>query len=138
MWYYKNIGGNKSSIVDTYWQTETGGILISGLPGMTPMKPGSASLPFFGVYPVILDDMGKEMYGASKGYLAFKKPWPGIMRTLYKNKERYFTTYFKKFPGYFFTGDSAQRDSDGYYWIIGRTDDIIKVSGHRLGTAEIE
>lgn len=137
-WYYTVVGKKRCSIMDTWWQTETGGILIAGLPGCTTMKPGSASLPFFGCMPVILDDSGKEQYGIASGYLAFKKPWPGIMRGLYKKPEKYFSTYFKRFPGYYFSGDSAKRDGDGYYWIIGRTDDIIKTSGHRLGTAEIE
>ncbi|MBI5355908.1 MAG: AMP-binding protein, partial [Candidatus Aenigmarchaeota archaeon] len=123
---------------DNWWQTETGGIMISPLPGATPLKPGSATLPFFGVEPEILDDNGKELKGTATGSLAIKSAWPGIMRGVYGDKKRFKETYFKRFPGYYFTGDGALRDEDSYYWITGRIDDVINVSGHRLGTAEIE
>jgi len=138
MWYHRMIGKEKCPIVDTWWQTETGGILITPLPGAWPTKPGSATLPFFGVEPCILNDKGEELKGACQGVLAIKRPWPGTMRTVYGQHERFEETYFKLFKGYYFTGDGARRDEDGYYWITGRVDDVINVSGHRLGTAEVE
>jgi len=138
-WYYNIVGKKKSPIVDTWWQTETGGILITPLPGATPLKPGSATLPFFGVEPVILTEEGKEKEGNGvSGLLAIKAAWPGMMRTLYGDHERFKQTYFAMFPGYYFTGDGARRDEDGYYWITGRVDDVLNVSGHRIGTAEVE
>ncbi len=138
LWYYNVVGHGRCCIVDTWWQTETGGILITGLPGATPMKPGSASYPFFGVVPAIVDDAGKELEGEATGNLCIKNSWPGQMRGVYHNQERFHKTYFAQFPGYYLSGDGCSRDADGYYWITGRTDDVIKVSGHRLGTAEIE
>ena len=137
-WYYDVVGNGKCPIVDTWWQTETGGILITPLPGATPLKPGSATLPFFGVEPAILDANGKEQEGVASGPLVIKKAWPGIMRTLYGDFQRFKETYFSMFPGYYTTGDGAKRDEDGYYWITGRIDDVINVSGHRMGTAEVE
>jgi len=138
-WYYNIVGKGKSPIVDTWWQTETGGILITPLPGATPIKPGSATLPFFGVEPVILNEAGKELEGNDvSGLLAIKAAWPGMMRTLYGDHERFKQTYFGLYPGYYFTGDGARRDEDGYYWITGRVDDVLNVSGHRIGTAEVE
>jgi acetyl-CoA synthetase len=138
-WYYNLVGGGRCPIVDTWWQTETGGILITPMPGATPLKPGSASFPFFGVEPALLDDKGKEIKGNDvSGNLVIKSAWPGIMRTVYGDHERFRKTYFSIYPGYFFTGDGCLRDEDGYYWITGRVDDVINVSGHRIGTAEIE
>ena len=137
-WYSKVIGKDKCPVVDTWWQTETGGILISPLPGVTPTKPGSATLPFFGVQPVLLDSEGKEVEGEGEGNLCIKFPWPSIMRTVFNDDQRFFQTYFSAFKGYYFTGDGCKRDADGYYWITGRVDDVINVSGHRLGTAEVE
>ncbi|XP_017768260.1 PREDICTED: acetyl-coenzyme A synthetase [Nicrophorus vespilloides] len=138
MWYYKLVGGEKCSIVDTFWQTETGGHVLTPLPGATPMKPGAASFPFFGVQPVLLDESGKEIQGEGEGYLVFSRPWPGMMRSLYNNHDRYETTYFSKFPGYYCTGDGARRDADGYLWVTGRVDDMLNVSGHLMSTAEVE
>ncbi len=138
LWYHKVIGKEHCPIVDTWWQTETGGILITPLPGATPTKPGSATFPFFGVQPVILDDLGEELKGPAKGNLAIKVAWPGMMRTLYGDHERFRQTYFDQFPGYYCTGDGASRDEEGYYWITGRVDDVLNVSGHRIGTAEVE
>ena len=138
MWYRTQVGKENCPIVDTWWQTETGGILITPLPGATPTKPGSATLPFFGVQPVLLDESGNELEGSNQGYLAIKTAWPGIMRTVYGDHERFRETYFDKFPGYYLTGDGARRDEDGYYWITGRVDDVMNVSGHRIGTAEVE
>ncbi|MCK9462752.1 MAG: acetate--CoA ligase [Proteobacteria bacterium] len=138
LWYNKNVGHEKCPIVDTWWQTETGGILITPLPGAWGTKPGSATLPFFGVDPVVLDDQGKELTGACSGILAIRRPWPGLMRTVYGDHERFEKTYFEMFKGLYFTGDGCRRDEDGYYWITGRVDDVINVSGHRLGTAEVE
>ena len=139
LWYYNKIGKSKCPIVDTWWQTETGGILITPLPGSTPLKPGSATLPFFGIEPVLLSEDGKEIDGNNVlGFLAIKTPWPGIMRTLYGDHKRFRDTYFSQCPGYYFTGDGASRDEGGYYWITGRVDDVLNVSGHRIGTAEIE
>ncbi|KAL5021732.1 hypothetical protein ScPMuIL_000887 [Solemya velum] len=138
LWYHRVVGEEHCSIIDTFWQTETGGHVITPLPGATPTKPGSATFPFFGIVPAILSEEGKELEGPGEGYLVFKQPWPGIMRTVYGDHERFETTYFKKFPGYYTTGDGARRDSDGYIWITGRIDDMVNVSGHLLSTAEIE
>ncbi|XP_041060290.1 acetyl-coenzyme A synthetase, cytoplasmic isoform X1 [Carcharodon carcharias] len=138
LWYYNVVGNRKCPIMDTFWQTETGGHMITPLPAAIPLKPGSASFPFFGVVPAILNESGEELKGVAEGYLVFKKPWPSIMRTIYGNHQRYETTYFKKFPGYFVTGDGCRRDKDGYYWITGRIDDMLNVSGHLLSTAEVE
>lgn len=138
-WYFETIGEERSPIVDTWWQTETGGILISPLPGVTDLKPGSATLPFFGIEPAVLDPAsGKELNGKSEGVLVMKRSWPGQMRTVYGDHERFEATYFSQYDGYYFTGDGCKRDEDGYYWITGRVDDVINVSGHRFGTAEIE
>ena len=138
-WYYSVVGNNHCNIVDTWWQTETGGIMITPLPGATPVKPGSATFPFFGVNPVVLDDQGKELEGNDvSGLLAIKTPWPSMARTIYGDHERYMQTYLSPFKGYYFTGDGCRRDEDGYYWITGRVDDVINVSGHRMGTAEVE
>ena len=139
MWYHRVVGREKCPIVDTWWQTETGGILITPLPGATSTKPGSATLPFFGVEPVLLSEDGKEIEGNDvSGLLAIKASWPGQMRTIYGDHARFIDTYFKMYPGYYFTGDGARRDKDGYYWITGRVDDVMNVSGHRIGTAEVE
>ncbi|XP_053553108.1 acetyl-coenzyme A synthetase, cytoplasmic isoform X2 [Bombina bombina] len=138
LWYYNIVGEKRCPIVDTFWQTETGGHVLTPLPGATATKPGSATFPFFGVLPAILDESGEELEGEAEGYLVFKQPWPAIMRTLYGNHERFETTYFKKFPGYYVTGDGCKRDKDGYYWITGRIDDMLNVSGHLLSTAEVE
>ncbi|HEY5703624.1 MAG TPA: acetate--CoA ligase [Gammaproteobacteria bacterium] len=137
-WYHNVVGNGRCPIVDTWWQTETGGHLITPLPGATPLKPGSATLPFFGVEPCLVDDKGKELEGATEGALCIKRPWPGMMRTVYGDHERFIETYFKIYPGKYFSGDGARRDEDGYYWITGRVDDVINVSGHRMGTAEVE
>jgi acetyl-CoA synthetase len=139
-WYYKNAGKERCPIVDTWWQTETGGILITPLPGAIPLKPGSATLPFFGIEPILLDpEKGTELKGNNvSGVLAIKKPWPGQMRTIYGDHKRFEETYFQQYKGYYFTGDGCRRDEDGYYWITGRVDDVINVSGHRMGTAEVE
>ena len=137
-WYYHIVGNGQCPIVDTWWQTETGGHLITPLPGATALKPGSASVPFFGIQPVILDDQGNELEGECTGNLAFKFPWPGQMRTVYGDHQRFKDTYFSQFPGYYFSGDGCRRDKDGYYWITGRVDDVLNISGHRLGTAEVE
>ena len=137
-WYYEVVGNSNCPIVDTWWQTETGGILITPIPGAIPAKPGSATLPFFGVEPAILDNEGNEQDGVASGPLVIKAAWPGIMRTVYGHHERFKETYFAMFPGYYTTGDGAKRDEDGYYWITGRIDDVINVSGHRMGTAEVE
>ena len=139
LWYYNVVGEGRCPIVDTWWQTETGGILITPLPATTPLKPGSVTLPFFGVVPVILNEAGNEVEGnPASGYLCIKSAWPSLMRTVYGDHERFRQTYFDRFPGYYMTGDGATRDEDGYYWITGRVDDVLNVSGHRLGTAEIE
>ena len=138
MWYHRKIGKEKCPIVDTWWQTETGGILITPLPGAIPTKPGSAALPFFGVEPVLMDEEGNELSGAAQGFLVIKTAWPGLMRTVYGDHERFRQTYFDRFPGYYLTGDGCRRDEDGYYWITGRIDDVMNVSGHRIGTAEVE
>src|SRR5688572_262835 len=137
-WYYHVVGEGRCPIVDTWWQTETGGMLITPFPGATKLKPGSATLPFFGVKPAIVDQNGKILEGACSGNLVLLDSWPGQMRTVYGDHQRFVDTYFKQFPGMYFTGDGARRDEDGYYWITGRVDDVINVSGHRLGTAEVE
>ncbi len=138
MWYYKVVGEKKCPIVDTWWQTETGGILISPQPGAINLKPGSATKPFYGIKPVIVDEAGKILKGACKGRLCMAQSWPGQMRTVYGDHQRFIDTYFSQFDGKYFTGDGCKRDKDGYYWITGRVDDVIIVSGHNLGTAEIE
>ena len=137
-WYHRVVGDRRCPIVDTWWQTETGGILITPIPGAIDLKPGSATLPFFGVKPAIVDKTGRILEGACEGNLVLLDSWPGQMRTVYGDHERFTETYFKTFPGMYFTGDGARRDEDGYYWITGRVDDVINVAGHRLGTAEIE
>ncbi len=138
LWYHRVVGKNRCPIVDTWWQTETGGILITPLPGATPLKPGSATLPFFGVKPVMLTPEGKRIEGPGTGVLCLEEPWPGIMRTVYGQHERFRETYFSSYEGLYFTGDGCRRDEDGYYWITGRVDDVINVAGHRMGTAEVE
>ncbi len=138
LWYYNVVGNGRCPIVDTWWQTETGGILITPLPGATALKPGSATRPFFGVRPMIVDTDGRELDGAATGNLCIAESWPGQMRTVYGDHERFFQTYFATYPGRYFTGDGCRRDADGYYWITGRVDDVINVSGHRMGTAEVE
>ena len=137
-WYYRVVGESRCPIVDTWWQTETGTQMITPLPGATALKPGSATRPFFGVQPVILDEQGRELEGAASGYLAIKASWPSQIRSVYGDHQRMVDTYFSTYPGYYFTGDGASRDEDGYYWITGRIDDVLNVSGHRLGTAEVE
>ncbi|MEE2887740.1 MAG: acetate--CoA ligase, partial [Planctomycetota bacterium] len=138
-WYHKVVGDGRCSIVDTWWQTETGGILITPLPGCTPCKPGSATFPFFGVQPVLVDEDGQEIEGNDvQGNLCIKATWPGQARTIYGDHDRFLQTYFSQYPGRYFTGDGCRRDADGYYWITGRVDDVLNVSGHRLGTAEVE
>ncbi len=138
LWYHNVVGDGRCPIVDTWWQTETGGILITPLPGATALKPGSATLPFFGVKPVMVDAEGKLLEGACEGNLCIAESWPGQMRTVYGDHQRFVDTYFSTYPGRYFTGDGARRDVDGYYWITGRVDDVINVSGHRMGTAEVE
>lgn len=138
LWYYRTVGDSRCPIVDTWWQTETGGILISPLPGAIDLKPGSATLPFFGVKPILVDEKGKEILGEGEGNLCLTDSWPGQMRTVYRDHDRFVQTYFSTFPGKYFTGDGCKRDKDGYYWITGRVDDVLNVSGHRLGTAEVE
>ncbi|NLG76088.1 MAG: acetate--CoA ligase [Xanthomonadaceae bacterium] len=137
-WYHRVVGDGRCPVVDTWWQTETGGILISPLPGAIDLKPGSATLPFFGVKPAIVDNEGNTLEGPCEGNLVLTDSWPGQMRTVYNGHDRFIETYFKAFPGRYFTGDGARRDEDGYYWITGRVDDVLNVAGHRLGTAEIE
>ncbi|MBF0097601.1 MAG: acetate--CoA ligase [Magnetococcales bacterium] len=137
-WYYHVVGEGRCPIVDTWWQTETGGIMITPLPGATPTKPGSATLPFFGIVPEVVDEKGVKQEGATSGILTITQPWPGMMRTIYGDHARFFNTYFAAYPGRYFPGDGCRRDEDGYHWITGRVDDIIIVSGHNLGTAEIE
>jgi len=138
MWYHRNVGRERCPIVDTWWQTETGGILITPLPGAIPTKPGSATLPFYGVKPVMLTPEGQRIDGPGAGVLCIEESWPGIMRTVYGQHERFKETYFSSYSGLYFTGDGCRRDEDGYYWITGRVDDVINVSGHRMGTAEVE
>lgn len=137
-WYYKKIGNNHCPIIDTWWQTETGGFMLLPLPGATELKPGSVTLPFFGVKPVLIDNSGKLLKGVAEGNLVIMDSWPGQARTIYGNHERFEQTYFSLFKGMYFSGDGARRDEDGYYWITGRVDDVLNISGHRLGTAEIE
>ncbi|RYG61580.1 MAG: acetate--CoA ligase [Alphaproteobacteria bacterium] len=137
-WYYNVVGEARAPIVDTWWQTETGGHLITPLPGATPLKPGSASVPFFGIEPLLLDENAIPQHGETKGYLSMARSWPGQMQTLWNDHDRFKEAYFSRFPGYYFSGDGATRDTDGYYWITGRVDDVINVSGHRIGSAEVE
>ncbi|MBC6444906.1 MAG: acetate--CoA ligase [Alphaproteobacteria bacterium GM202ARS2] len=137
-WYHRVVGGGRCPIVDTWWQTETGGVLITPLAGATALKPGSATKPFFGVKPVIVDGEGKRLEGACRGALCMEEPWPGMMRTVFRDHKRFEQTYFSTYRGYYFSGDGCLRDEDGYYWITGRIDDVINVSGHRIGTAEVE
>jgi acetyl-CoA synthetase len=137
-WYFRVVGDERCPIVDTWWQTETGGILISPLPGATDLKPGSATLPLPGIQPALVDAQGNELEGAVAGHLVIKDSWPGQMRTVYGDHQRFVDTYFSQYPGRYFTGDGCRRDEDGYYWITGRVDDVLNVSGHRLGTAEVE
>ena len=137
-WYYNIVGNSRCPIIDTWWQTETGGHLITPLPGATNLKPGSATLPFFGIEPCLIDDKGNQIKHAGEGALCFKRSWPGQMRTIFGDHDRFMSTYFKTYPGFYFSGDGARRDSDNYYWITGRVDDVINVSGHRMGTAEVE
>ncbi len=138
-WYHDVVGEGRCAVVDTWWQTETGGIMITPLPGVTPLKPGSATLPFFGVKPVLMDEQGQPIEGNGvTGNLCIERTWPGQARTVYGDHQRFHETYFTQYPGYYFTGDGCRRDEDGYYWITGRVDDVINVSGHRLGTAEVE
>jgi acetyl-CoA synthetase len=138
MWYHKNIGGSRCPIVDTWWQTETGGHMITPLPGATPTKPGTATLPFFGIDAAVVDDEGKEVPPNVGGKLVIRKPWPSMLRTIYGDKERYKSTYWSEVKGMYFAGDGARRDKDGNFWIVGRIDDVLNVAGHRLGTAEVE
>jgi acetyl-CoA synthetase len=138
MWYYKTIGGGRCPVVDTWWQTETGAIMITPLPGAIPTKPGSATLPFFGVDPAVVDEKGREVKPNVGGKLIVRKPWPAMLRTIYGDKERYQKQYWSEIKGNYFTGDGARRDEDGYFWIVGRIDDVLNVAGHRLGTSEIE
>src|SRR6185295_1709020 len=137
-WYHRVVGEGRCPIVDTWWQTETGGILITPLPGATKLKPGSATRPFFGCQPAIVDDKGQVQKGTASGNLVILDSWPGQMRTVYGDHERFVQTYFSAYKGMYFTGDGCRRDDDGYYWITGRVDDVINVAGHRLGTAEVE
>jgi acetyl-CoA synthetase len=138
LWYYRVVGDSRSPVIDTWWQTETGGHLITPLPGATALKPGSATRPFFGIKPVIVDGEGQPIEGEGEGNLCIAESWPGQMRTVYGDHQRFVETYFSTFKGLYFTGDGCKRDADGYYWITGRVDDVLNVSGHRLGTAEIE
>jgi acetyl-CoA synthetase len=138
LWYYNVIGEGRCPIVDTWWQTETGGIMITPLPGATALKPGSATTPFFGIQPAIITPEGNVLEGPGTGYLVIKDSWPGMLRTVYGDHERFKQTYFSNYKGLYFTGDGARRDEDGYYWITGRVDDVMNISGHRLGTAEVE
>jgi acetyl-CoA synthetase len=138
LWYYDNVGEQRCPVVDTWWQTETGGILIAPIPGATPLKPGSATRPFFGIEPLIVDNDGKVIDGSGEGNLCIARPWPGMMRTVFGDHARFIQTYFSSFAGLYFTGDGARKDEDGFYWLTGRVDDVINVAGHRLGTAEIE
>jgi len=137
-WYYTVVGDSRCPIVDTWWQTETGGHMITPLPGATALKPGSATFPFFGVELALLNEDGSEINGPGAGYLVIKRSWPGQIRTVYGDHQRLIDTYFSHYDGYYFTGDGATRDKDGYYWITGRVDDVLNVSGHRMGTAEVE
>ena len=138
LWYHRHIGKGRCPVIDTWWQTETGGILITSLPGAHSLKPGSASRPFFGVQPIIVDDDGKELPAGESGKLCLREPWPGIMRTTWGDHDRFVNTYFRTFKGMYFTGDGCRKDEDGDYWLLGRVDDVMNISGHRLGTAEVE
>ena len=138
LWYYNVVGEKRCPIVDTWWQTETGGILITPLPGATALKPGSATRPFFGIKPALVDADGNILEGAASGNLILTDSWPGQMRTVFKDHDRFIETYFSTYKGNYFTGDGCRRDEDGYYWITGRVDDVLNVSGHRIGTAEVE
>jgi acetyl-CoA synthetase len=138
MWYHDKIGGGRCPVVDTWWQTETGAIMITPLPGATPVKPGTATLPFFGIDPAVVDDKGREVGANEGGKLVLRKPWPAMLRTIYGDKPRYRKQYWSEVKGCYFTGDGARRDKDGYFWIVGRIDDVLNVAGHRLGTAEVE
>src|SRR5438874_2722418 len=138
MWYQKTIGGGRCPIVDTWWQTETGAIMITPLPGAIPTKPGSATLAFFGVDAAVVDERGEEVGANVGGKLIIRKPWPSMLRTIYRDKKRYQKQYWSEFKGCYLTGDGARRDRDGYFWIVGRIDDVLNVAGHRLGTSEIE
>ncbi len=138
LWYHTVVGGGRCPIVDTWWQTETGGIMITPLPGITPTKPGSATLPFFGVHPEVVDDKGKAVPAGSGGKLVIRKPWPGMLRGVWGDRDRFKQTYWKEFKGSYFTGDGCRMDKDGYFWIVGRIDDVLNVAGHRIGTAEVE
>jgi acetyl-CoA synthetase len=137
-WYHRVVGEHRCPIVDTWWQTETGAMMLTPLPGAIDMKPGSATKPFFGVEPALLDNDGNEISGAGEGLLVIKRSWPGQIRSVYGDHQRLIETYFSTHPGYYFTGDGARRDADGDYWITGRVDDVLNISGHRMGTAEIE
>jgi acetyl-CoA synthetase len=138
MWYREVIGQNRCPIVDTWWQTETGAIMISPLPGATPTKPGSATLPFFGVLPEVVNDQGLPVPNNSGGKLVIRRPWPGMLRGVWGDPERFMNTYWREVKGAYFTGDGCRRDQDGYFWIVGRIDDVLNVAGHRIGTAEVE
>ncbi len=138
LWYWRTVGDENCPVVDTWWQTETGGIMITTLPGAHDMKPGSAGRPFFGIVPELVDTEGRTLEGAASGNLCIARSWPGQMRTVYGDDERFVQTYFSQYRGRYFTGDGCRRDADGYYWITGRVDDVLNISGHRLGTAEIE
>ncbi len=138
MWYHKHIGGERCPIVDTWWQTETGMHMITPLPGATPLKPGTATLPFFGIDAAVVDDEGKELGPNEGGKLVIRKPWPAMLRTIYGDNARFKKQYWSEIKGCYFTGDGARRDKDGYFWIVGRIDDVLNVAGHRLGTAEVE
>ncbi|MBB3354037.1 acyl-coenzyme A synthetase/AMP-(fatty) acid ligase [Rhizobium sp. BK049] len=137
-WYYNVVGDKRCPVIDTWWQTETGGHMITPLPGATDLKPGSATMPFFGVKPELVDNEGKVLEGPADGNLCIADSWPGQMRTVYGDHDRFIQTYFSTYKGKYFTGDGCRRDADGYYWITGRVDDVLNVSGHRLGTAEVE
>jgi acetyl-CoA synthetase len=138
MWYHRVIGGGRCPVVDTWWQTETGAIMITPLPGAIAQKPGSATLPFFGVVPKVVDDHGREVPRNAGGKLVLTQPWPSMLRTLWGDDERFKRQYWSDYPGIYFTGDGCRRDEDGYFWIVGRIDDVLNVSGHRIGTAEVE
>lgn len=139
MWYYTNVGGERCPVLDTWWQTETGGHMIAPLPGATPLKPGSCTLPLPGIVAGVVDEAGKDVEPGKGGFLAIKRPWPGMIRTVWGDPERFKSSYFPpELKGYYLAGDSAQRDTDGYFWIMGRVDDVLNVSGHRLGTMEVE
>ncbi len=138
MWYYTVVGGKRCPIVDTWWQTETGAIMVTPLPGITPLKPGSCARPFFGVVPRVLDENGNDVPRGSGGKLFLSKPWPSMLRTLWGDDDRYKKQYWSELPGYYFAGDGARFDKDGYLWVVGRIDDVLNVSGHRIGTAEVE